>query len=40
MSNSFYHKDLTDAQWSRIKFLFEKLVIGQEKASNRVVARR
>ena len=24
MSNSFYHKDLTDAQWARIKFLFEK----------------
>ena len=23
MSNSFYHKDLTDAQWNRIKFLFE-----------------
>ena len=22
MSNSFYHKDLTDAQWNRIKFLF------------------
>ena len=24
MSKSFYHKELTDAQWSRIKFLFEK----------------
>ena len=24
MSNSFYHKDLTDAQWARIKFVFEK----------------
>ena len=24
MSNSFYHKDLTEAQWNRIKFLFEK----------------
>ena len=24
MSNSFYHKDLTDAQWNRIKFVFEK----------------
>ena len=24
MSNSFYHKDLTDAQWNRIKYLFEK----------------
>ena len=23
MSNSFYHKELTDAQWKRIKFLFE-----------------
>ena len=23
MSNSFYHKDLTDAQWNRIKFVFE-----------------
>lgn len=24
MSNSFYHKDLTQAQWNKIKFLFEK----------------
>ena len=24
MSNSFYHKDLTDSQWNRIKFLFEE----------------
>ena len=24
MSNSFYHKDLTDAQWNRIKCLFEE----------------
>ena len=24
MSNSFYHKDLTEAQWGRIKFVFEK----------------
>ena len=24
MSNSFYHKDLTEAQWSRIKFVFEE----------------
>ena len=24
MSNSFYHKDLTEAQWNRIKFVFEK----------------
>ena len=24
MSNSFYHKDLTDAQWNRIKFLIDK----------------
>ena len=23
MSNSFYHKELTDAQWNKIKFLFE-----------------
>ena len=23
MSNLFYHKDLTDAQWNRIKFVFE-----------------
>ena len=23
MSNSFYHKDLTDAKWNRIKFVFE-----------------
>ncbi|MBR3497612.1 MAG: hypothetical protein IKO05_01305 [Selenomonadaceae bacterium] len=24
MSNSFYHKDLTEAQWNRIKFVFEE----------------
>ena len=24
MSNSFYHKNLTDGQWNRIKFLFEE----------------
>ena len=24
MSNSFFHKELTDAQWNRIKFLFEE----------------
>ena len=24
MSNSFYHKDLTVAQWCKIKFLFEE----------------
>ena len=24
MSNSFYHKDLTEAQWNRIKYLFEE----------------
>jgi len=24
MSNLFYHKDLTDAQWTRIKFMFEE----------------
>ncbi len=24
MSNSFYQKDLTDTQWNKIKFLFEK----------------
>jgi len=24
MSNLFYHKDLTDAQWNRIKFLIDK----------------
>ena len=23
MSNSFYHKELTDTQWNKIKFLFE-----------------
>ena len=26
MSDLFYHKDLTDEQWDRIKFLFEKSV--------------
>ena len=24
MSNSFYHKDLTETQWNRIKFVFEE----------------
>ena len=24
MSNSFYHKDITQTQWNKIKFLFEK----------------
>ena len=24
MSNSFFHKDLTNAQWRKIKFLFEE----------------
>ena len=24
MSNSFYYKNLNDAQWNRIKFVFEK----------------
>ena len=24
MSDSFYHKDLTEAQWNRIKLVFEE----------------
>ena len=32
MSNLFYHKDLTDAQWNKIKFVFE--------GTKRVDARR
>ena len=38
MSNSFYHKDLTDAQWNRIKFLFEKRAkVGRPSLNPRTV---
>ena len=38
MSNSFYHKDLTDAQWNRIKFLFEeKPKVGRPPLNSRTV---
>ena len=38
MSNSFYHKDLTDAQWNRIKFVFEKQVrVGRPPLNPRTV---
>ena len=38
MSNSFYHKDLTDAQWNRIKFLFEEPVkVGRPSLEPRTV---
>ena len=38
MSNSFYHKDLTDAQWSRIKTIFEeKPKVGRPPLNPRMV---
>ena len=29
MSNLLYHKEITDAQWNRIKFLFPKKKVGR-----------
>ena len=38
MSNSFYHKDLTNAQWRKIKFLFEEPVkVGRPTLEPRTV---
>ena len=38
MSNSFYHKDLTDAQWNRIKFVFEGTKrVGRPSLNPRIV---
>ena len=38
MSNSFYHKDLTDAQWNRIKIVFEeKPKVGRPPLNPRTV---
>ena len=38
MSNSFYHKDLTESQWSRIKFMFEELPkVGRPPLNPRMV---
>ena len=38
MSNSFYHKDLTDAQWNRIKFVFEEPAkVGRPSLNPRIV---
>ena len=38
MSNSFYHKDLTETQWSRIKFVFEeKPKVGRPPLNPRTV---
>ena len=38
MSNSFYHKDLTEAQWNRIKFVFEEpSKIGRPSLNPRMV---
>ena len=38
MSNSFYHKELTDAQWNRIKFVFEeKAKVGRPPLNPRIV---
>ncbi|MBR3746290.1 MAG: IS5 family transposase, partial [Selenomonadaceae bacterium] len=38
MLNLLYHKDLTDAQWSRIKFLFEeRKKVGRPSLNPRMV---
>ena len=38
MSNSFYHKDLTDAQWNKINFLFPKpKSVGRPALNSRIV---
>ena len=38
MSNSFYHKDLTETQWSRIKFVFEEpRKVGRPSLNPRIV---
>ena len=38
MSNSFYHKDLTDSQWNRIKFLLPKAKkVGRPALNPRIV---
>ena len=38
MSNSFYHKELTDTQWNRIKFLFpESKQVGRPPLNPRTV---
>ena len=38
MSNSFYHKDLTQAQWNKIKFVFEEPPkVGRPSLNPRIV---
>ena len=38
MSNSFYHKEITDAQWKRIKSVFEKRAkVGRPSLNPRIV---
>ncbi len=38
MSNLFYHKDLTEAQWNRIKFIFERPEkVGRPSLNPRIV---
>lgn len=38
MSNSFDHKDLTNAQWARIKFVFEESPkVGRPSLNPRIV---
>ena len=37
MSNLFYHKEITDAQWNRIKFLFPQKKIGRPPLDPRIV---
>ena len=37
MSNLFYHKEITDAQWNRIKFLFPQKKVGRPPLAPRIV---
>ena len=38
MSNLFYHKELTEAQWNKIKFMFEeKAKVGRPQLNPRIV---
>ena len=34
MSNSFYYKEITDAQWNEIKIVFEKRAKGGRQSLN------
>ena len=37
MSNLFYHKEITDSQWNRIKFLFPQKKVGRPALDPRIV---